>query len=304
MDKTVLSFYVDDTNPYVAPPQALATFLDFVAAEGAAGESSVILGYDWYGHGHLGRPVDDPSEAYIQQVQRAHVCGIDSHCELYTHSGLYDFQNNCMPEDAIYEGLWLYEPGVSEEDYESYLAHILTHGEHLGIRFTGLTWPGCDCSACSRRYRQLWESGVQEPNPNFWRALLNLARAGRFRGKAVPCFFGEDLEDARATLVAGDSLGAVYTLPPNAGDHFGTWLNDPRYVRADYYISADGQSGRIVDLVRAGAPYCIFFTHWQGLNPTNGSGWEAFTQVIQRVQRHLSDQVTWMRPSEYTESLL
>ena len=65
---------------------------------------------------------------------------------------------------------------------------------------------------------------------------------------------------------------------------------------------ASGQ--RIVELVRAQAPYAIFFTHWQGLNPSNGVGWEAFTRVIQRIQKHLRDQVVWMRPSAYTDQLL
>jgi hypothetical protein len=88
---TILSFYLDDTNPYVAPPSAFRTFLDFVAGEGACGESSLILGYDWSNHGHLEAPLADPTNEYITQVQRAYACGIDTHCELYTHQGLYDF---------------------------------------------------------------------------------------------------------------------------------------------------------------------------------------------------------------------
>lgn len=75
LDKTVLSFYVDDTNPYVAPPGAFTTFLDFVAAEGVAGELSVILGYDWDGHGHMGQPLADVQGAYIEQVQRVWLRG-------------------------------------------------------------------------------------------------------------------------------------------------------------------------------------------------------------------------------------
>jgi hypothetical protein len=304
MDKTVLSFYVDDTNPYDAPPEAFKIFLDFVSGEGAAGEASLILGYNWKEHGHINHPLTDNQAAYLSQVQRAFACGIDTHCELYTHDGLFDFQENRMPVEAIHEGVWLFEPAVSVEKYEAYFSQILSQGEALGVRFTGVTWPGCDCPACNRRYQELREAGVSTPNPNFWQALLNLAKAGRFRGRTVPCFFGEDLPEARAYLMAADGTHGVYTLSPNAGDHFGVWLNDPQYVHADTYITADGQSGRIVELVRSQAPYAIFFTHWQGLNPVNGVGWTAFTQVIQRIQKHLRDQVTWMRPSAYTDSLL
>ena len=304
MEKTVLSFYVDDTNPYIAPPEAFKTFLDFVSAEGAAGESSVLLGYDWAGHGHLRSPGVVDRDAYIEQVRRAYSCGVDSHCELYTHSGRFDFNEKRMPAGAIHEGLWLYEPAVSLEAYESYFGSILTEGDRLDIRFTGLTWPGCGCPACNQRYQELHDAGVDDPNPNVWQALLNLAKAGRFRGRSVPCFFGGELEVAQAHQTAGDSQYGVFTLPPNAGDHFGIWLNDPQSVDADYYITADGQSGRLVELVRAQVPYALFFTHWQGLNPANGVGWEAFTQVVRRVQRYLRDQVVWMRPSQYTDSLL
>jgi hypothetical protein len=264
----------------------------------------VILGYDWEGHGHLGHPAMDIQAPYIEQVQRAYRCGIDTHCELYTHHLLFDFQENRMPGAAIHEGLWLYEPAVSVEAYQSYFSHILSAGERLGFRFTGLTWPGCGCEACKNRYQELEEAGVDDPNPRVWQALLNLAKAGLFRGRTVPCFFGGELEVAEAHLMAGDETFGVFTLPPNAGDRFGLWLNDPQYVDADYYITADGQSGRIVELVRGQARYCLFFAHWQGLNPANGVGWEAFTQVIRRVQRYLRDEIEWMRPSEFTDSLL
>ena len=133
---------------------------------------------------------------------------------------------------------------------------------------------------------------------------MNLAKSGRFRGRSVPCFFGGALEVAQAQQTAGDKQYGVFALPPNAGDRLGSWTNDPQRVDADTYITADGGAGRIVDLVRAQVPYCLFYGHWQGLNPANGVGWKAFTQVIRRVQRHLRDRVQWMRPSQYTDGLL
>ena len=303
MKKTILSFYVDDTNPYDAPAEAFKTFLDFVSDQGAAGEASLILGYSYEEHMRISHPTTGAKAAYIEQAQRAYHCGIDTHCELYTHEGLFDFQEKRMPPGAMHEGVWLFEPEVPVEAYETYLSSILAEGEALGVRFTGLTWPGCDCRACTLRYRELHKMGVEAPNPAFWQALLNLAKAGRFRGHTVPCFFGEDLTEARAVLTASEGRYGIYSLSPNAGDHFGTWLNDSKYVHADYYITADGQAGRIVELVRSEAPYAIFFSHWQGLNPVNGVGWQAFTQVIQRIQTHLRDEVIWMRPSEYTDNL-
>jgi len=304
MHKTVLSFYCDDTSPYDLPMGTFKTFLDFVSSEGIAGESSVILGYRFAEHGLLSHPTTDLEYAYVEQLQRAFACGIDTHMELMTHQGLYDFQADHVPEGAVHEGVWLYEPAISVEVYESYFEHIVAEGEKIGVRFTGLTWPGCGCEVCTRRYRELRAGGFTEINPNVWQALLNLAKRARFRGHTVPCFIGSEEEQYAVRLKAGDGVCGVYDLPPNAADRFGIWLNDPDYVDADYYISADGESGRIVELVRAGAPYCLFYAHWQGLNPANGVGWEAFTRVIGRIQKFLRDRVVWMRPSACTDQVL
>jgi hypothetical protein len=44
--KMILSFYLDDTSPAIASPEALKTFLDYCKANGVKGESTVVLGYD------------------------------------------------------------------------------------------------------------------------------------------------------------------------------------------------------------------------------------------------------------------
>jgi len=303
LPKTVVSFYCDDTNPYVAPPSAFATFLDFVRDEGIAGESTVLLGYEASSKGLLSRPGSDVERSYINQLKRAYSCGIDTHMELMTHGGLFDFAENRIPVDAIHEGVWLFEPGVSVDEYESYFSHIIGEGERIGIRFTGLTQPGCGCAACVSRHRQLSEQGATETNPNMHRALLNLAKRGRFRGKTVPMFIGSGGDVCAARAVAAEGGCAVYDLPPNATDWLGLWLNAADKVDPDYYISEDGQVGRIVDSVRAKAQYCIFYAHWQGLNPANGVGWNAFKTVVHRIGKHLSNEVIWQRPSAYTDGL-
>jgi hypothetical protein len=299
--KTVLSFYMDDTNPDVAGVEAFQRFLDFVAAEKIAGESSVILGYGWEEHGLLSRPKTDVQRAYIDQLHRAYECGIDSHMELMTHGGLFDFGAGRVPEGAQHEGIWLHEPNVSVAAYESYFGHILAEGEKIGVRFTGVTWPGCGCAICQRRTAQLFKGGPLRVNPNVWKALLNLAKQGKFRGRTVPCFILGGTEEHPLKLMAGDGDFGVYDLYPNAEDYFGIWENDPKRVNADYYITANGESGRIVEKIRAGAPRCVLYGHWQGLNPAQGVGWEAFQQVVRRVQKHYADRVTWMRPSALTD---
>jgi hypothetical protein len=298
MARTVLSFYCDDTSPYGRPPEAFKTFLDFVAAEGIAGESSVILGM---GDRLLSRPSTAEQRAYIDQVRRAFECGVDAHAELMTHGGLYDFAEHRVPEGAQHEGVWLHEPQVTVEQYEEYFGQVLTEGEKIGVKFTGITWPGCGCEACTRRYAALRAAGITRPNPNLWTALLRLARQGRFRRRTVPCFIHPDESRCGPQLLAADGPCGVYDLIANAADRLGSYTNTEDRASADYYISADGRSGRIVELVQAGAPCCVFYAHWQGLNPFNGVGWRAFTEVVTRVRRFLGDRVEWLRPSDITE---
>jgi hypothetical protein len=293
--KTVLSFYCDDTGPYVAGARAFQTFLDFCAEQRIAGESSAILGLG--GHSMCRNPSEEEG-AYLKQVARAWDCGIDTHMELMTHGGLFDFEANRPREGAVHEGLWLHEPEATVEEYQRYVLSILAEGERAGIRFTGLTWPGCGCPACTRRYAELRGSGHKEPNAAVWQALLNLARGGRFRGRSVPCFFGSSETNYGIHRKASEGEHGVYDLMPNAADWFGIWENNRERVNPDYYITADGRGGIVVRHVQAGAPYCIWYAHWQGLNPAKGVGWRAFVTVVERIRTHLSDRIVWMRPSE------
>lgn len=296
--KTILSFYCDDTSPYTAGAESFKTFLDFCGEQHIAGEASCILGMN--GHS-MARNPNEREQAFLRQVKRAWQCGIDTHMELMTHHGRFDFEANREPDGAVHEGLWLYEPAVTREQYEQYLGAILAEGQRAGIKFTGLTWPGCSCKTCEKRYAELRASGHTQPNPALWQALLSLANEGKFHGRTVPCFFESSETEYGLHQKAKDGKCAVFDLMPNAMDHFGIWENNPARVNPDYYITADGKSGIIVRRVAAQSPYCLWYSHWQGLNPAKGVGWQAFTTVVERIRKHLSERVVWMRPSDITD---
>jgi hypothetical protein len=296
--KMILSFYCDDTSPHVAGAKAFETFLDYCAKQGVAGEASAILGTG--GHSMCPNP-DKEEKAFLEQVARAWECGIGTQMELMTHRGLFDFDANREKAGAVHEGLWLYEPAVTVREYQRYFGAILSEGQRAGVRFTGLTWPGCSCEACTKRYAELRASGHRAPNPAMWEALLNLAKEGKFRGRTVPCFFDSSETEGAIHRKASDGAYGVYDLMPNAGDHFGIWENNPKRVDPDYYITADGKSGIIIRHLQSGAPYCIWYSHWQGLNPAKGVGWPAFTTVVGRIDKYLRGQVVWLRPSEITD---
>ncbi len=197
MSKTALSFYLDDTSPYGLPANTFQRFLDFCAGEGVRGESSVILGWGWEEHGLLSHPTSELQETYLEQIRRAFGCGIDSQMELMTHEGRFDFVAGRVLEGAQHEGIWLYEPTVTKQAYESYFGSILAEGVRVGVRFTGVTWPGCDCEACTARCAELERDPAFGVNPEVWQALLDLARRGEFRGRTVPCFVEESRPSIR-----------------------------------------------------------------------------------------------------------
>jgi hypothetical protein len=296
--KTILSFYCDDTGPYVAGAAAFRAFLDYCAEQKIAGESSLILGM---GGRCMTRKPTDEEHFFLKQVGRAWECGIDTHMELMTHRGLFDFEANRERKGSIHEGLWLHEPEVAMEEYERYFLNIITEGERAGIKFSGLTWPGCGCEACKKRYAELRARGLTQPSAAVWQALLRLASKGKFRHPTVPCFFGSSETDFGLHRKAGEGKYAVYDLMPNARDCFGIWENNRDRVNPDYYITANGKSGIIVRHVEARAPYCVWYAHWQGLNPAKGVGWRAFVTVVERIRQHLRDRVVWLRPSDVTE---
>ena len=198
------------------------------------------------------RNPDEEEAEFLRQMARAWTCGLGTHMELMTHRGLFDFDANQERKDAPHEGLWLHEPEVTAGQYESYFDSIIAEGARAGVKFTGLTWPGCDCAVCTRRFAELRAGGHKDPNPAMWTALLNLARQGKFRGRTVPCFFDSSETEYGIHRKAANGRHAVYKLMPNAMDWFGSWDNNPARVDPDYYITADGRSGIVVRHVQAG----------------------------------------------------
>jgi len=66
----------------------------------------------------------------------------------------------------------------------------------------------------------------------------------------------------------------------------------------DRLISADGQTGRLVDLIHNGA-WVVFTTHWQSLY-ANGTcqGLDGLGEVAARLRRTFGSQLVWMKNSQ------
>jgi len=92
----------------------------------------------------------------------------------------------------------------------------------------------------------------------------------------------------------------VVSIPGSIGDGFwqtkDTTEDSEEYIRsvADVYISEDGKTGSIIDVLERGG-YPILLTHWQSMH-SNGlnTGLKALEIVAERVNKHLSERVEWM----------
>jgi hypothetical protein len=294
-NKMILSFYMDDTNPERVKAGAFRQFLEYCNSNGIKGESSFIPGYNGKS---LVRDQDQNHLDYIEYVKQAWSKGIDSHMEIMTHNTLFNFESGLKNEEGIHEGLWLHEPAVTVNEYQDYFSDIIGEAEKAGIKFTGLTWPGCSCEACTKRYAELKAQGPLKINQAAFDALLHLAKNNKFRSRVLPVFYESSETEYGVFKRAADGKYGVYDLTPNALDQFGIWENSISRVNPDYYITEDGKSGIVIKHLENNAPYCMWYMHWQGLNPGNGVGWEAFKTVTSRINKHLKDKIIWMRPSD------
>jgi hypothetical protein len=69
-------------------------------------------------------------------------------------------------------------------------------------------------------------------------------------------------------------------------------------VGADAFLTADGQRGRLVDVITRGEP-AILVCHWTGIH-FNGLelGFQILQEVARRLREHFADRIAWMKLSE------
>ena len=124
-------------------------------------------------------------------------------------------------------------------------------------------------------------------------------------GAEVPHYF-RDLHDRGTQSVApivqnardlnsDDPKCVVHTLGCT-GDWTGGWDNvEP--VGADAFITADLQSGRMVEVIARGEP-AMMVCHWTGIH-WNGEekGFAVFREVVRRLHERFRDAILWMKLS-------
>jgi len=297
-DRAMASFIIDDvfgTTPGDA--DAYKRFSEWVEHAGLRGEASALLGYKRSENGRA-LPTDPGFAAEVARASHGH---LDAFMEVMSHQHLYDFAADRMTTSGPHEGVWMLDVTREVDEYLSYFENIARRAQSLGFRHAGLTIPGCGCAACvDFKKRNHVQVNAGRMNPNVYQALLKLLKAGQLEGLVCGLFIGAVGEGpADVAMQIEDGAHAVYDIPPGVrGDHFGRWDNDPQYIKLDHYLSADGRSGRLPELLAQGSRTLIYYGHWQSLRPDSGVGFAGFQEIAARLKKYFASEIVWMRPTE------
>lgn len=214
----------------------------------------------------------------------------DIHPEMITHTRVIDLKT-CRPlEDATPAAMenWYPSTKKSVDELAAYISFALKILKNCGLPCEGVTTPGGFGNLVKSEFSQAVGEAVRDV----------------FQAE-VPHYFkyvweGKESTQPRLEHVRNqdsDQPRLVVSVPAGTGDWFGNWDGDQKR-QGFKYASADGSSGRLVDLIQRGEP-AVMLCHWPGLYcHGTKAGFEDCKQVILALEGRFRDRTVWMKPSE------
>lgn len=228
-------------------------------------------------------------EASLELVRSTIAPDWDIHPEMVSHTWAIDTKTGRpFPErsERFMEN-WGYSVGKSADELADYLAFALRILKNAGLTCEGITTPG------GFGTRVL---------PELSQATLESCR-DVFKAE-IPHYFRHLFTDDRsvaprveyASGLDGDDPRCVVSIIGCTGDWFGGWDGLTRGT-VDQFITADGRSGRMVEVIGRGEP-AVMVGHWPGFY-FNGEkvGFNILKEVVRRLDEHF-DNLTWMKLAE------
>ncbi len=214
----------------------------------------------------------------------------DIHPEMVTHTRVLDLRTgHPFPDHSIrFMENWEWTTGRGVDEIASYLAYALQILKDAGLGCEGVTTPG---GFGNKALPQLSQASLQSVRSVFSAEIPHYFRHAYDRG-----------EQSVAPRV--ESAGGLETNDPQCvvsivactGDWTGGWdCTEPE--GADRFISGDGQSGRMVEVIERGEP-ALMLAHWTGIY---WNGQERGFRILQEVVRRLHarfDHLRWIKLSE------
>jgi hypothetical protein len=214
----------------------------------------------------------------------------DIHPEMVTHTRVIDTKSGHPYADHSLKFMenWDWTTGRSVAEIADYLAYALRILKSVGLPCEGITTPG---GFGNRARPQLAQATLQAVREVFAAEVPHYFRDAYDQGSAsvaprVEYAGGLDSPDPQC----------VVSIVACTGDWTGGWDCTPP-GGADRFITEDGQSGRMVEIIQRGEP-ALLLAHWTGIY-FNGAetGFKIFQEVVRRLHARF-DHLHWMKLSE------
>lgn len=315
--RTPFSFIVDDSTPCInplyyyrlqvgpsspeyysetkgIPNDLLVEFAKIVAESGVKGKFTVIpypAGLGSIETWLEGYSVSEMRE-WLDIVRKNLLDNFDITAEMLTHTLALNLETNTVIPSAEQED---WHKKQSFETLVPYITRALQILRDARLEPNGVTSPGAFGYTIEGDYARAVleaEKGVNGRKVAWYFlhteeaskvVMPRLMYLDRWKGEAV------------VSAVSCNDDWIWETMKPEVRS---TWKEELIANYADKYVSADGRSGRLVEVLNAGS-YVAFHTHWNSLF-SNGAriGMKVMREVFRRINALLGDRIQWMKFSD------
>lgn len=221
-------------------------------------------------------------EASVRLVRERVTPDWDIHPEMITHTRIIDLKTGHPVEQRgrAWMENWDWCAGRSVDEIAAYAAYALTILRNLELPCEGVTSPG-----------NFGAGALAEYSLAAGQAVRHVFRA------EIPHYFRNLFDQGTESVAPRIEPGPVVSIYACTDDWTGNW-DCSREPEPDRYISADGRSGRMVEIIERGEP-AIALSHWTGVW-FNGRelGFNAMREVVRRLNTRFGDAVRWMKLSD------